>query len=35
LYSLGPNKADDSNLGENYTDKGKTGDDIIEATGGK
>lgn len=35
LYSLGVNKADDSNLGENYFDKLKTGDDIIEMSGGK
>ena len=35
IYSLGPNKADDSNLGENYFDHQKTSDDIIEISGGK
>jgi type II secretory pathway pseudopilin PulG len=33
LYSLGVNKADDSNLGENYRAKQSTGDDIIEVAG--
>lgn len=35
LYSLGQNKADDSDLGEKYMDKSGTGDDIIEMAGEK
>lgn len=35
LYSLGPNKADDSDLGEKYMEKLGTGDDIIEMAGEK
>jgi type II secretory pathway pseudopilin PulG len=33
LYSLGANKADDSNLGENYRAKLGTGDDLFEVAG--
>lgn len=32
LYSLGKNKMDDSNLGENWLNKLSTGDDIVEST---
>lgn len=35
LYSLGPNKADDSNLGEYFLNGQKKGDDIIENSGAK
>jgi hypothetical protein len=35
LYSLGKNKMDDSNLGENYLNKLSTGDDIIEFSEGR
>lgn len=35
LYSLGPNKSDDSDLGQNYFEEKGTGDDVIEAVGTK